>query len=201
MNEDKLNKETHKELDRLVERVARKFGYTDGERTYKEHLQIKIERNRNKLSNKIEKYRHKFSLKPGNQDFTEELRTYLSDGLRDLMAQGLTEDEALRITMEKFDEAELKESFGEFMKEFEEVGWGETEMKLRDWYVQYGEIVGLFYGAFLILGITSGALVGFLVGHTLKSVLIGLAAGGGFGIGFGLLSNALFMAVKSGKGQ
>ncbi len=179
-------------IDSLVERVARKAGYTDkDDMTYKEHLQAKYEQKREKLQRKVRKYKHKFSLKPSRRsDFAEEIRTYLKDGLADLMLEGYSEEEALRITMEKFDEAELKASFEEFAKEFEGFGMQEY-MHDAEWYAKNGESIGLFYAAFLVLGLTFGALAGYLIGHQWYTAVIGLFAGLFVGVGCGLLSNAI----------
>jgi hypothetical protein len=108
MNEHMLSRETMQRIDKLVERVARKAGYSGQEEmTYKEHLQAKFEQERNKLARQYQKYRRKLSLKPRRTDFAEEIKTYLRDGLLDLMKEGYPEEEALKITMDKFDEAEL----------------------------------------------------------------------------------------------
>ncbi|MGQ9826102.1 MAG: permease prefix domain 1-containing protein, partial [Desulfotomaculales bacterium] len=90
--------------------------------TYKEYLQAKFEQELEKLAQKYRKFRRKLSLKPRRKDFAEEIKTYLCDGLVDLMKEGYSEEEALKITMEKFDEAELNSSFEKFMQEFDGFG-------------------------------------------------------------------------------
>lgn len=66
-------------IDKMVERVARKAGYTGKENmTYKEILQAKFEQERAKMQSKINKYRRKLSWKSEDTDFAEEIRTYLS---------------------------------------------------------------------------------------------------------------------------
>lgn len=185
-----LSREAMEKIDRMVERVARKAGYTGtGNMTYKELLQAKFEQSRDKMRRKLDKYRHKFSLKPGNRDFAEEIRTYLRDGLIDLMKEGRSEEEALRITMEKFDEAELNEGFDEFVQAFG--GFGMQDREVVEWYAKSGEAIGLFYAAFAILGVAAGGFCGFLFGHTLVWTLSGLGVGFLTGTGLGLLSHAI----------
>lgn len=196
MNETTLSRETMQKIDKLVERVARKAGYSGQEgMTYKEHLQAKFEQERDKLAQKFQQYRRKFSLKPRRTDFAEEIKTYLRDGLIDLMQEGYPEEEALKITMDKFDEAELNDSFKEFMREFD--GFGVEEyMQIEKWYRENGEAIGLFYGAFFILGVTLGAFFGYIGGYSLVSTGIGLAVGCGAGISLGLLSHGIIVLIK-----
>lgn len=196
MSDYGLSRDTMQKIESLVKRVARKSGYSDRvDLTYKEHLQAKFDQNRDKLSKKVQKYRHKLSLKPNNTDFAEEIRTYLRDGLVDLMKEGYPEEQALKMTMDKFDEAELNHSFDEFVQAFNGFGLDEYGHSTQ-WYMENGEAVGLFYAAFLILGLTLGAFLGYLAGHTLTATGIGLAVGGGVGIGLGLLSNAIIALLK-----
>jgi hypothetical protein len=123
----------------------------------------------------------------------------------ELMDAGRTEEESLKLTMEKFDVAELKENFSDFAKEFEWFGVDEY----RD--IKYSDIVmkkimmraierspatGLFYGAFIILGSTIGVFLGFMLGHTWINTLIGFGFGLFIGLSFGLLSDALITLIK-----
>ncbi|MEL7567404.1 MAG: hypothetical protein AAGU27_21350 [Dehalobacterium sp.] len=81
MNENMLSRETMQKIDKLVERVARKAGYSGQEEmTYKEHLQAKFEQERDKLARKFQKYRRKFSLKSRRTDFAEEIKTFCVTG-------------------------------------------------------------------------------------------------------------------------
>jgi hypothetical protein len=195
MNENMLSRETMQKIDQLVERVARKAGYSGQEEmTYKEYLQARFEQELEKLAQNYRNFRRKLSLKPRRKDFAEEIKTYLCDGLVDLMKEGYSEEEALKITIEKFDEAELNSSFEKFMREFD--GFGVKEMQLEKWYTENGEAIGLFYAASLVLGITLGAFFGYTGGYTLLSTGIGLAVGCGVGIGLGLLSHGIIVLVK-----
>jgi len=128
------------------------------------------------------------------RDFAEEIRTYIADGIRDLMAEGHSEEEALKITLAKFDEAESKDDFKDFFADFDgfEVG-----QKIALWHVENGDTIGLFYAASVIFGITVGALLGYLLGEDLVQVGIGAGFGLFFGISGGLLSHAILTATRS----
>jgi len=194
---DNLSHEALGKIEKMVERVARKAGYTGTENmTYKELLQAKLDQKRGKVKNKADKYRRKLSMKPSNSDFAEEIKTYLQEGVVDLMKDGSSEEAALEITLKKFDEAELNQSFDEFAKAFG--GFGVQEY-MTEWYANNGEAIGLFYAAFVVLGMTLGALGGYLLGHTWQNTLIGLSAGLFSGVGLGLLSNAILAARRSGS--
>jgi hypothetical protein len=193
MTED-VSQEGSKRIEKMVERVARKAGYTGRENmTYKELLQGKLQQKRDKAKNKVDRYRRKLSMKPGNRDFAEEIRTYLKDGVTDLMKEGRTEEQAIEATLKKFDEAELNESFDDFAKAFG--GFGMQEWT-AEWYARNGEAIGLFYAAFVVLGITLGALCGWLLGGTWQNTLIGLGVGLFTGVGLGLLANAIIAARR-----
>ncbi len=192
---DNLSREGHGRIEKMVERVARKAGYTGRENmTYKELLQAKLEQKRGKLKGKLDRYRRKLSMKPGNTDFAEEIRTYLKDGVIDLMEEGHSEENAIEITLKKFDEAELSQSFDGFVRAFG--GFGMEEW-MTDWYAKNGEAIGLFYAAFVVLGTTLGAFGGYLLGRTWQNTLIGLAVGLFSGVGLGLLSNAILAARRA----
>jgi len=194
---DNLSREALGKIEKMVERVARKAGYTGRENmTYKELLQAKLEQRRGKVKNKVDRYRRKLSMKPGNADFAEEIRTYLKEGVIDLMKDGFSEEEAIEITLKKFDEAELNQSFAEFAKAFG--GFGMEEY-MTEWYAKNGDAIGLFYAAFVVLGTSMGAFGGYLLGHTWQNTLIGLAVGLFSGVGLGLLSNAILAARRSGS--
>lgn len=192
-----MSSEALKRIDKMVERVARKAGYTGKENmTYKEILQAKFEQKKNKLHNKVNKYRGKLSLKNRNTDFSEEIRTYLKDGLVDLINEGYSEEEAIKITMDKFDEAELKNDFYDFINEFE--GFGMENWNNHGRYSKKDEAIGLFYAAFTVLGMVIGAFSGFLCGYNLMNAVIGLVVGLFTGMGLGLLTHA-FISLKDDK--
>ncbi|WP_088010838.1 hypothetical protein [Gottfriedia acidiceleris] len=58
--------------------------------------------------------------------------------------------------------------------------------------MRHEEAVGIFYAAFVILGITIGLGVGYFTSH----LIVGGFLGFGIGIGLGLLSNAILYINK-----
>lgn len=193
MTKSKLSGATQKKIDELVERVAKKAGHSGGntghgiERSIKQEIKQAL----SEVFDEGSKYTGS-KAESCCRDFSEEIHAYLADGIHDLMREGHTEEEALKMTIEKFDEAELKENFSEFLDEFD--GFGIKKHIV--WYVNNGEVLGLFYGAFVILGITTGSFFGYLYGGDIASVGIGAAFGLGFGIACGLLSHALLRMFK-----
>lgn len=183
MNNNNLSNETMKKIDKLVERVAKKAGYTGKDNmNYKQIIQEKYKRYYKGCNKK-------------DTDFAEEVKTYLKDGLMDLINEGYSEEEALRITMEKFDEAEVNESFDDFAQYFANFGIKQIEENSL-WYMQHGEEIGLFYATFVIFGLSIGFLIGYFIGHTLVNIIISILAGLFIGVAFGLLSNAIIVSKR-----
>ncbi len=201
MSEKKLSSETMRAIDELVKRVARKSGYRDtNSSSYKEHLQSHLqnhfERGSHKFNQKMERFQKHFDDgRPSGMDFAEEIKSYICDGIIDLMSEGHSEEEALKMTMEKFDEAESANNFEGFSRVFNDFGLRDQAFMAK-WYAKNGEKIGLFYAAFLILGVSIGGLVGFVAGKTLLNTIVGLVAGAGIGIGAGLLSHAKIVARR-----
>ncbi|GHU82966.1 hypothetical protein FACS1894196_2110 [Clostridia bacterium] len=205
MSEHSTNGELSRELDRLVERVARKAGYAGAGETYREHLQRKIVQGRAKLTRKVEKFRHKLSLKAGNRDFAEEIKAYLADGIAEMTAAGVSQADALRITMEKFDEAELRTTFDDFMQAFDDFGMDAYRQNATPSQPDFEdfEAAGRLYGGLLMLGVALGALIGFLGGGRAAfltggwiDTLIGAGVGATVGIALGEISNALVILLR-----
>ena len=207
MNKSSLNDVTKEKIDELVGRVAKKAGYTAKDiEGFVESLGAEIDEAGRRFEGKCShrKHHHHKHFHGGGhfgmgksfsrRDFAEEIRTYIADGIRDLMAEGHSEEEALKITLAKFDEAESKDDFKDFFADFDgfEVG-----QKIALWHVENGDTIGLFYAASVIFGITVGALLGYLLGEDLVQVGIGAGFGLFFGISGGLLSHAILTATRS----
>ena len=71
--------------------------------------------------------------------------------------------------------------------------------------VALDEVVGLFYGGFVLVGVASGAFAGYLLGGGREEFLvngwvdtmIGTVAGLFIGVGLGLISHGIFTVSKS----
>ncbi len=170
-----LSKETNSKIDSLVNRVAKKSGYASKEISFEKYIS-----------------EYKSNKKNNNNDFKEEIKTYLSDSIIDLMNEGLTESEALEKTISQFDEAELMPEMEDFMKQFDDFG-----IKIdAEWYAKQ-EAVGVFYAAFVIFGLTFGAFGGYVAGGIIN-ILVGAVVGLFTGVGLGLLSQGI-IATKGLK--
>ncbi len=193
--DSKLSRETLSQVDKMVERVGRKAGYTGRENmSYKEILQDKIERSKSKLDAKVKKYKRKLSVNPSDRDFAEEIRVYLIDSIKALMDEGYSEEDAVRVSREKFDETEGISSFEEYFDAWEKFGLDRNGT--MEWYIEQGETIGLFMAAFVVLGLTLGAFVSFLAGAVWQTILICTCAGLLLGVGGGLLAMAILSYKK-----
>lgn len=171
----KLSIDAMERIDEMVERVARKAGFTGkGDMTYQELLHQKFE----------QQYGNMLRVK----DFTEEIKTYLKDGLQELMEDGYSEEEAIQITLEKIDEAELKDTFAEFAKAFEGLDEQDTKKRAK----RNEDVVGLLYGFFVMMGLGSGTLVGYIFGRSWLSTITGLFVGVFFGVALAMLAHIIF---------
>jgi hypothetical protein len=201
----KLSDAAMRKIDELVDRVAKKAGYGGaGEQDFKygfsldglgEQIERSIEQAFHQKGHR--RHIHKSGRKHygGRRDFAEEIRTYLADGILDLMEEGHSEEEALKMTMDKFDDAEMKEDFSALLETFDGFGIQEGTQEIASWYIRNGEVMGLLYGFFFLFGVVVGGFLGYLLGDWV-SAAIGAGFGAAFGIVFGLLSHALLRLYK-----
>lgn len=187
-----LNANSEKQLDELVTRVARKAGCVGrDQQSYYEQLQQKLTETKTKAENKLHKVKIKLGMAKTMPDFAEEIRGYLKDGLLDLIAEGHTEEQALALTLDKFNQTEMDSDFDGLMRAYNQFGLEEETMHQRQ-NVPY-DAIGVFYGAYFILGITTGGLLGWLLGNGWADIIGGIAVGLGFGLGLGVLTMAILM--------
>lgn len=179
----KLSDNAEKTIDEMVERIAYKVDSSRQSEVTKEVTKEAFQKNL--TSDKKNTHDKKKNVKSSNNaEFVEEIKMYLKDGLLDLMEEGYSEDEAIKITLDKFDETELNENFDDYLKSWEVFGMSEKDIEK---YAKEYESVGLFYGGFTMLGAIIGACIGFFTGGFLDCVIgciIGLMVG---------ISLALFM--------
>ncbi len=171
-----LSKETSNKIDGLVKRVAKKSGYASKEISFEKYVK-----------------EYKKNKKNRDNDFEEEIRTYLSDSILDMMSEGLSESEALTKTINQFDEAEFMPEMEDFMKEFNDFGMEMNE----EWYAKH-EAIGVFYGAFVIIGMAIGAMFGFFGAGGILNTIVGSVFGLFIGVGCGLFSHGI-IAMKGMK--
>ncbi len=118
---------------------------------------------------------------------------YMSDYMNDLIAKGLSEQEAferakeeLKFSSENEKAADLQQRFTEYYENFDVADY---------------DAIGLFYAGFAVFGLSIGGLIGFLGSGGREmflsggwiDTLIGVIIGAVIGSGFGLISNAIIV--------
>jgi len=164
----------------------------EAEMTYMEKLRRKSGQTKDKIRAKLEKFK---SRSQTALDAQNDMILYMSDYMKDLMAEGLSEQEAferakedLKFRSDSAMSANLQERFASYYESLSPADH---------------EAVGLFYAGFLFLGVAAGGLAGFLGGGGREAflaggwieTLIGVVVGGAVGIGCGFFSNAV-IALK-----
>ncbi|WP_054950428.1 hypothetical protein [Numidum massiliense] len=162
----------------------------EAEMTYLEKLRRKTGQAKNKFMAKLAKFksRSETSLEAQN-----DMVLYMSDYMNDLIAEGLSEQEAfaraqeeLTFRSESAKSADLQERFAEYYKNRDPADY---------------EAIGLFYAGFMFFGLSTGALIGFLGSGGREmflaggwiDTLIGAIVGVTTGMGLGLISNAMIV--------
>lgn len=161
--------------------------------TYLEMLRQKGGQARLKLSKKLARF--KLSSERG-QEAQNDLIVYMSDYMSDLIAQGMSEQQA-------FDKAKA---------ELAAPGDSDIHAELQERFRQYYEnlnpadyeAVGLLYGGFLFLGLAVGSVTGFIASGGVPTflkdgwiyTLVGAGTGTVIGLGLGLIGNAIVFATK-----
>lgn len=184
------SEETQKRIKQFAKEQAPRYLET-AEMTYMEQLQVKARQMKHKIGRKLARFR---STSDQVVDAQNDMILYMSDYLNDLMAQGLSEQEAF----EKAKQQLLASSDSDRNADLHE--------RLRKYYEDADpaamEAIGLVYGGMLFLGIAIGGLTGLLIGGGIPSflaygwiyTLVGIAVGAFIGLGIGLLGNALIVA-------
>lgn len=165
----------------------------EAEMTYLEKLKYKTGQIRNKFTAKLAKLKSRSDMAIEAQN---DMILYMSDYMKDLIEEGLSEQEAferakkeLRFRSESTESADLQKRFVEYYEDLDP---------------SHYEAIGLFYAGFMFFGVSIGALIGFL-GSGGKDMfysggwidtLIGVIIGGIIGIGLGLISHAIIVLKK-----
>lgn len=165
----------------------------EAEMTYMEKLRRKTGEAKSKMMAKLAKFKSRSETAMEAQN---DMILYMSDYMKDLMEQGVSEQEAferakeeLKFRSETTKSADLQERIFAYYNNFDPADY---------------EAIGLFYGAFVFLGLSIGALVGFigsggwgmfLSGGWIRT-LIGAVVGVLIGVGMGLLSHAVIVLKR-----
>lgn len=168
----------------------------EAEMTYMERLRRKTGQTRDKIMSKLAKFKGRSETALEAQN---DMILYMSDYMKDLMAEGLSEQEAferakkdLEFRSDSAKSADLQDRFAAYYENLDPADH---------------EAVGLFYAGFLFFGVAVGGLTGFLGGGGREAflsggwvdTLIGIAVGGTIGIGCGLISNAVIALNRRNK--
>lgn len=189
-----LSKETMDKIRTFAKEQSRQY-LNEAEMTYMEKFRQKSDHVKEKMMSRLAKFKNRSETATEAQN---DLIVYMNDYMKDLMAEGLTEQEA-------FDRAREQLKFRSDSEHATDV-----KDRIAKYYEQFDpgehEAVGLFYAGFLFSGLAVGALLGFLLSGGREmflsggwiDTLIGTGVGGMIGIGFGMFSNA-FIALRKGK--
>ena len=171
-----FSRQTEMEINRLVQSIAKKMGYsTNNEDFY----------NRSDMKGVFSQ----FKKKPASpvEQFTFEMSEFIYDCMNKLMDKGASEEQALTVIKDNFSNERLTESLNEFFKEY-----GGMEMERGRQYssgISKKEILGMLYIAFIIIGLGFGALIG----SAMKIILTGIISGIAVGIGCGIIAHAVIL--------
>lgn len=182
-----INQDTQQKINKFAKEQSTLY-LNDAEMTYMEKLRRKAGKNRDKLGQRLSRFKNT-SIK--SREVQDDMILYMIDYINDLVASGMTEQEA-------FEKASAELTFSSQTDQSD---------KLQEQFAQYYatidpadyEIIGLFYAGFVLLGLSLGALIGFLggggVGEFMNAgwiyTLVGVGVGILVGTSFGLLANAL----------
>lgn len=184
-----LSDETRGKIDKFAVEQA---GYylDDAEKTYIEKLKSKGITAKNKLQAKAAKFKLKSaSVSNAKNDMVE----YMTDYINDLTAGGMDESEAYLKAAEnlKYDGQKSEQGFAEkFNKYYEEMSPAAYEA------------IGLYYGAFVIIGLIFGAVCGAALAvyvfniNAVAGAVSGALAGLFLGAACGMLKHA---SIANGK--
>lgn len=189
-----ISNETRQKINKFAQEQSGKY-LDEAEMTYVEKLNKKAGDTKAKVASKFDKLKTRSEKGKEAQD---DMILYMNDYINDLLSQGLSEDEAFARASEvmQFDSGtqqaiNLNDRFQEYYEN-------------KDLAQQ--EAIGTFYGGFIILGLTLGALIGFLSGGAVNEftesgwiyTLIGAAVGLFTGVGLGLIAQG-FVTLKKKK--
>jgi len=188
MNNPMLSTKTEKEIQKFVKNISLNAGIISSDnRTYMEEVKFNINHAKQELKQNVEQFKadtkdflSKLRVSSiQNDEFQEEIQTHIKDHVNELVANGMNEEEALKIVLSEFEGID----FSELNQKK-----GENQMTKSD--ERMYEAIGVFYAGFLFIG---GA-VGFLTGSW-KGAILGCV----IGIGMGLISHGITAVLNRDK--
>jgi len=189
MTNPMLSTKTEKEIQKFVQNISLNAGVisTDN-RTYVEEIKFNLHNAKQEMKQNVEQFKvdtKDFLAKLRvssiqNDEFQEEIQTHIKDHVNELVAGGMTEEEALKIVLTEFEDIDFSELNDKK---------GDSQMMTKADERLY-EAIGVFYAGFLFLG---GA-VGFLIGSW-KGAILGVI----MGVGLGLISHGITAVLNREK--
>lgn len=188
-----LSSETKNKINSFAKQQAVLY-LEDAEMTYLEQLRQNAGGKKDGAYKKLSKFK---ANSEKSIEAREDMALYMSDYIEDLVAGGMPEEDAfkkaktdLALNSKTPSEDDLQERFLNYYMDIDPA---------------QEEVTGLFYGGFIILGMTIGALIGFIFGGGVQGFLeggyvyaaIGFFAGILLGTGLGLIANAVVSFKKN----
>lgn len=187
-----ISAETKKKIDQFAKEQAAYY-LEDAELSYLEKLRKKGALTKEKVARKLDRFRNSTGR---SHDAQGELILYVTDSMADLMAEGLSEQDALEKAKERL-AFRNENTYTDALKD-----------KYRAYYMEMPlgvqEAIGLLYGAMVILGAVLGGVAGFFLGTYVfsyplwASILVSAAVGVGLGLPVAMLKNASIIR-KAGR--
>ncbi|WP_338465353.1 hypothetical protein [Shouchella rhizosphaerae] len=186
-----LSKQAQESIKLFAKEQASKH-LDNAEMSYFESLSQKSGEVKKKLAKQMEKFKR---TSKQTLEAREDLETYMSDYVNDLMSQGYQEEEAMELAKK----ALAADSDSDLAANLQD--------KYKTYYLtrspEMEETIGLFYAGFMFVGMAIGAVVGILIGafvftaHFFASVAIGTGLGLIFGLGCGMLKHGSIVNKSS----
>lgn len=187
-----LSSQTKQQIERFSKEQSRHY-LESAELSYLQKIQQKGKVTREKLESKIKKITGNSTQ---NKEAQEDMMLYMTDYIMDLVANGMSEQEA-------FERAQQDLAFQSGSTQA-----GNLEDKYRQYYetqdIALMEAIGLYYGAGTLLGVTIGGVTGLILGNVLFSdvafwipIGVGALVGVVLGASFGMLMNASLLRKNS----
>jgi replicative superfamily II helicase len=185
MNNQMLSTKTEKEIQKFVKNISLNSGIVSSDNmTYLEEVKMNINNVKQDIKQNMEQFKEDTkdivlklrvsSIK--NEEFQEEILTHIIDHVKELVSNGMKEEEALKIVFSEFEGID-----------FTELNQDKGVIQMTNYDERMYEAIGVFYAGFLILGGAVGYLTGGWTGAIIGAII---------GIGLGNVSHGLTAVLK-----
>ena len=190
-----FNREIQGKINRFAKEQSQNY-LQDVEMTYKERLHRKGGQTKQKIIRNLARFKGQSDK---GLEAQNDMIVYMTDYMTDLLSQGLSEQEA-------YDKASVEMKFD---SETEQAA--DLNKRFQQYYANIDpaeyEIIGLFHGGFMFIGVVVGGLIGYLSsGGRLAfseggwiDTVIGIVAGLIIGLGTGSICHGVILAKLINK--